>query len=379
VKCGSASGDAATSGPPIGCPSDGSVGVPDTLYVPVLKGRQGEFAALAAIQPVTRRHILPLVEIVPGPADERGAIRSFVNKTVMKLRPWAGSRLLLDAGLLPIDLQLHDGVGAVAYSVITALNNGLSATPVVRLSDEPLALTDAAQVHADCGGGVAIRLSVEDMDEDSEDIDEALSEALRRLKVDRPEADLVLDVGAVNGDLAVRAGSRLVTDLLRDITDIDEWRGVIVTAGAFPVDLSSVQRWVIGELPRYDAALWDHLQGRRRITRTPTYGDYAVAHPVLATGAAFPAAPQLRYTVADRWLALKGGRNDPRGHEQFYDVCEVIAAHPEFAGAALGKADARIANARANGRPGNAATWREIGTAHHLDYVVRRLTTLGEP
>ena len=352
--------------------------MPDTLYVPVLKGRQGEFAALAAIQPATRRHILPLVEIIPGPVDERGTVRSFVDRTAMKLRPWAANRLLLDAGLLPTDVELHDGFGAVGYSVTTALRHGVSATPVVRLSDEALALADAAQIHADCGGGAAIRLSAEDMDEDSEDIDEAVADVLRRLKIDRPEADLVLDVGGVNGDLAVRAGSRLVTDLLRDLSDIGEWREIIVTGGAFPADLSAVQRWVVGEPRRYDAALWDHLQGRRRISRIPTYGDYAVAHPVLASGPPFPAAPQLRYTVSDRWLTLKGGRNDPRGHDQFYDVCEIIEAHQEFAGAALGNADARIANARAYGT-GNAATWRELGTTHHLDYVVRRLTTLGEP
>ena len=41
----------------------------DVLYAPVLKGRQGELAALSMIQPVTRRHALPVLEIMP-PADE---------------------------------------------------------------------------------------------------------------------------------------------------------------------------------------------------------------------------------------------------------------------------------------------------------------------
>lgn len=42
------------------------------------------------------------------------------------------------------------------------------------------------------------------------------------------------------------------------------------------------------------------------------------------------------------------------------------------------QADAWIADARTH-EPGNAATWREISTTHHLDYVVQRLTTLDEP
>jgi hypothetical protein len=350
--------------------------MPDPLYVPVLKGRQGELAALGEVQPTTRRHVLPLVEIVPGPIDDPDGIRVVINKTCMKLRAWRENRLLLDAGLLPTDIEVGDG-GPLRLAATTAIRSGIHATPVVRLGDEPLAHADAAFVHREHGSGVAVRLNTEDMDEDPEDVDQGLADVLWRLGISRSDADLVLDVGAVGRDL-VRAQSRLVTDLLRDLK-VDEWRQIIVTAGAFPVDLSVVAPWVLGEPRRYDAVLWDQLQGRRRIIRKPTYGDYAIAHPTLASGPPFPPAPQLRYTVSTCWLVLKGERRDPRGHEQFYEVCEKIAQHDEFAGEALGWADKRIANARVVGKPGNATTWRQIGTTHHLDYVVRRLTTLGEP
>jgi hypothetical protein len=354
--------------------------MPDVTYVPVLKGRQGEFAALAAIQPTTRQRILPLLEIVPGPADEPAALKSVIERTANKLGPWAGNRLLLDAGLLATDVELHNGRGAVGFSSDVALIRGVDATPVVRLNDELLAHFDAAKVHADHGTGVTIRLNAEDLDEDPEDIDEALAGLLGHLGITRANVDLVLDLGAVSGDLTVRAGSRLAADVLRDLTAIEQWREIIVTAGAFPVDLSEFSPWTIGEIPRDDAALHDHIRQRKRRLRIPTFGDYSIAHPLLATGPTFPAAPQLRYTVADRWITLKGSRTDPRGHEQFYEICETIARHPDFVGARLGKADTRIADPRARGQgPGNASTWREIGTTHHLDYVVQRLTTLGEP
>lgn len=352
--------------------------MPDIVYVPVLKGRQGEFAALADVQPSTRQRILPLIEVVPGPADEPVALRQVIDRTAKKLRPWAGSRLLLDAGLLPADAELRDGFGAVGYAVITALADGVPATPVVRLNDEGQARADAATVHADTSSGIAVRLGPEDLDEDSEDIDNALTDLLRDLHISRAETDLVLDLGVVNGDLGVRAGARLAADALRGLSEVMDWRQLIVTAGAFPADLSAYSPWTIGEPNRYDAELYDHLQQRKRLERMPTYGDYAIAHALLATGPAFHPAPQLRYTVADRWLALKGTRNDPRANDQFYEVCERIAQHPEFVGASLGNADARISDPRGHG-PGNAATWRAIGTTHHLDYVVQRLTSLGEP
>jgi hypothetical protein len=353
--------------------------MPDPVYVPVLKGRQGEFAALPELQEFTRERILPLVEIVPGPDDEPTTLRQVIDKSVRKLRSWAGRRLLLDSGLLPADVLVGEGVGAVAFAVMRAHElAGANATPVVRLNDEPLAYSDATAIHGDYTGGIALRLGTEDLEDDPEDVVEALRDVLQALSVGPSDVDLVFDLGPVSGDLAVHAGARFVADLLRALPTPDDWREVIVTSGAFPADLSFVESWRLGEPLRYDAQLYDRLQQRRRLPRLPLYGDYAVAHPVMSNGPAFSAPPQLRYTVADRWLTMKGGRNDPRGHEQFYVVCEHIRDHPEFVGAALGQADDRIANARQHG-PGNTSTWRQIGTTHHLDYVVQRITTLGEP
>jgi hypothetical protein len=351
--------------------------MPDVLYVPLLKGRQGEFSALAEIQPLTRQHILPLVELVPAPTDDRSSIKAIVDKSVSKLRTWAGHRLL-DAGYLATEVDLGNQLGAVAYSVMKAHEEGIAATPVARLNDEDQALSDAAAIHRDFGGGVSIRLGTEDLEEDPEDVVDTLQSVMSTLGVRAPDVDLVFDLGTIAGDLAVHAGARFVADLLRNLPTPGDWRQIVVAGGAFPSDLSSVAAWKLGEFPRYDAQLFDRLLQRRRIPRQPTYGDYAVAHPELVLGNAFPAPPQLRYTVADRWLVLKGRRNDPRGHDQFFMVCEHISQHPEFVGEALGKADARIAHAKDHG-PGNASTWRQIATTHHLDYLVQRLTSLGEP
>ncbi len=188
--------------------------MPDIAYVPVLKGRQGEFAALASIQPATRVRILPMVEIVPGPADEPNALKSVIDRTAKKLHPWAGNRLLLDAGLLATDVEVADGLGAVGYAVVKAISDGVSATPVVRLNDEARAHDDAAAVHAENASGIAVRLNPEDLDEDPEDIDAGLGDLLRRLAVNRGEMELILDLGVVNGDLGVRAGSRIVADAI---------------------------------------------------------------------------------------------------------------------------------------------------------------------
>lgn len=351
--------------------------MPEPIYVPVLKGKQGELGALVKIQSLTRKNVLPLLEIVPSATDERPALRDGVDRTIRKLQALVGGRIMLDTGLLPPEVDLGDKRGPTGYALDKARERGVNAVPVVRLSNDARVEAEVAQSHVDHGSGTAVRLVFEDMDEDGDDIDAALGNLLNRLGLHRPDVDLVLDLGAIDGDLAVRALARLVRDVVGELRDVTDYRLLVVTSGAFPADLSGVAPWTIGDLPRRDATLWDQIQ-RRRIPRVPAFGDYGVSHPLLANGPAFSPAPQLRYTVSDRWLAMKGKRNDPRGHAQFYEICDDIAAHADFSGPALGSADAWIADPRSHGT-GNAATWREIGTTHHLDYVVQRLTNLGEP
>lgn len=300
------------------------------------------------------------------------------RKSVERLVKSWQSPVLLDGGLLDLSLHLQGHARGPVFELMEhARAARVPAIPVLRLGDDVLARIDAAAACAQSPHGLAIRLVGEDLDEEPDDLDDNLDTLLGEVGVRRGETDLLLDAGAVDGDLAVRGGARIVLSLLRGLSSVQDWRSVTVIGGAFPEDLSAFQAWQVGRRPRFDAALYDQVMSKR-LPRAPDFGDYGVAHPSFKTGGPFAPPPQLRYTVAGDWLVVKGRRNDPRGNNQFYDVCDVIRQQPEFSGAALGTADARIADPRASG-PGNGSTWRQVSTTHHLDLVVRRLATLGEP
>ena len=350
------------------------------LYVPILKGRQGEFSALGDIQPRTRQAIVPLVEVVPPPTEEptAEAVVNACRDAATKLADvYTGHPLMLDAGLFDLSATRRSSKSAVGVLADWARSTGLEAQPVVRLGDPEAAHIDAGQANAEDGRGLTIRLLGEDLDEDGEDIDAALTAVLAKSGASRQHVDLLLDLGPVEGDIAVRGGASLVRSLLRGMDGVDEWRSVTVAAGGFPLDLSQFSAGVVGERPRFDAQLFDAVRSKR-LPCEVSYGDYGIAHPVLATGTPHLPPPQLRYTTAENWLVLKGRKNDPLGNAQFHRICEVIAQRPDFVGSRLGRADTRIANGSKEG-PGNAAIWRAIGTTHHLDFVAARLTTLGEP
>jgi hypothetical protein len=345
-----------------------------------LKGRLAEIAALGEISADTRSGLQPFVEVVPnGQVESVESIGVSCEKTVEKLaQSWAGEAAFVDCGYLDLEADLGGGGGAVDRTCRSAESRGVRATPVLRVDDPDLARRDVRVLHEDYDRGVAVRIVGDDLDEDPDDLDAALDQLLVECGLDRCKADVVFDAGAVDGDVAARGAARVIGSLFRDISDVGYWRSITVTGGAFPADLSAYDPFVVGERPRFDADMWAHVVNRNRCRRQPDYGDYAISHP-LATGAPFASAPQLHYTTGRDWLILKAKRSHLTDEDdQFYRICDAIAHHPRFVGAALGTADARIANSR-DFEPGNATTWRQIGTTHHLDLVVSRITTLGEP
>jgi hypothetical protein len=351
-------------------------GISSPRYVPILKGKRGEFDALRDLQPSTRSVVYPLVEILPSPEEQD--VDADVDKAMNALATrWYEEPTMLDVGYF--DLESDNGRTALGVAMDAAVGRLAHAVPVFRLADPAPVRADVARAAERDRHGAAIRLIGEDLDLFPEELNDELSLALSNIALSYSEVDLLFDLGAVSGDVAVLGGARLVVSLLRDLEGLPHYRSVTVASGAFPVDLSNVAPWTLGEHPRDDAALYNRIL-RRPSSRTIDYGDYAIAHPLLSGTVPFSPPPQLRYTVADRWLTLKARRNDPRGNAQFFDVCAAIAAHPDFVGADLGPADLRIASGPAEGYgPGNATTWRTIGTIHHADLVVSRLTNLGEP
>jgi Beta protein len=349
-------------------------------YVPVLKGKLGEFSSLRRVDADINAGILPLVEVIPeGERDDPAAIRIVCEKAAKRLGDnWGTNAALVDAGLLELSVESGNGMTATELACRHAEQWEVRAIPAVRLDDGDRAWSDVGVLHAEFGRGVGIRLVGEDLDEDGEDVDEMVDARLTSAGLHRGEADLLLDAGPIDGEVAALGVSRLMTALLKSLDKVHEWRSVTVVSGAFPNNLGMHPAWVVGEYARYDADVWAHVMNRRRLPRAPDFGDYAIAHPVLPVGNVGTPAPQLRYTASDRWLTIRAKKNDPRGYAQIFEICERIAEHPDFAGAALGWADSWIEN-KGNGRTGNATTWRQVGTTHHLDFVTRRLATLGEP
>jgi hypothetical protein len=158
---------------------------------------------------------------------------------------------------------------------------------------------------------------------------------------------------------------------------IAAWRQVVFAAASFPEDLSDVDAATVSTLPRREWELWSMLQRspKKLPRRDLVFGDYGITHPVPREldPRTMRMSASIRYTTRDSWLVIKGRNVRQYGFEQYFDLCGVLVNRPEYSGADFSWGDDYSAKcAERESGPGNATTWRKVGTNHHLTLVARQ-------
>ena len=355
---------------------------PSFVYMPILKGKEGEFAALEALSGDVRNVLLPLVEVPRVPYDyinERAAksLDAHLNSVAQRLaKCWGnGQPIYLDVPWLGEDEQITNAAHAMQRVLANCAGLALRVVPVVRVGSHVDYIESAAHHAAECRTGVAIRLTVDNF---AEEVDTARE--LEQLQshlgdAQASEIDLLIDledVGRDGRDLLV------VRYVLTAVPNVMSWRRVVIAGASFPEDLSEIDAASTTKLPRREWQLWQALW--RRPDRLPRhdliYGDYGIAHPIPKEldPRTMRMSASVRYTTEEDWLIVKGRNVRQYGFEQYHDLSRLLVSHADFCGPNFSWGDQFIADcARGKQGPGNATTWRKVGTNHHLTFVTRQL------
>jgi len=339
-------------------------------YVPILKGKRAEFPALGSLH--SKNGITPLLEVVPS-ADANTVPRRMANQ-------WP-SDVAYFIDLLFLDDPDDDVVPATGQHPVRVCfaeveEQDQVAVPVTGLSRSPGYQSAVQQVVSQQGNGLVLRLTPDDF-EDADELEAGLEGVPGLFELEIGEIDLLLDIGSVSNSSAgtVAQIHRANIDL---IPGLNEWRTLTVGASAFPLSLAPLVRDQWNPSSRQDWRGWRQLIiGAKPPTRLPAYSDYAIAHPALPPEGRATILAQLRYAAADSWIIWKGRNVFTEGFDQFYAICQDLTGRPEYRGAAFSWGDAEIAQKAANvGSPGNAETWRKIGTNHHIETVLEQIANL---
>lgn len=346
-------------------------------YVPVLKVKRGEKAALQAIPTPLRAYITPLLEIVerkPEKTIDAHLVTAFKD---LQETTRIYSRCLIDARELEAE-----GVAAARAVFHRASVDRIIFTPVTGISRT--ADVAAALDHSD--NGIAIRLTRREFEAGA--LPRGLSRFMINHKLDPARVDLIIDLGPV--DNMIQEGvSDLATSFLSVVPDQRVWRTLTLSACAFPMSMGGVERDSHDLAERNEWRVWrDRLHtNRRALVRLPSYSDCGIQHTKGVEGfdpRTMQASAAIRYTLQEDWLLIKGvgvrsrppSQQFPRLAKQLvYGRLSTHFAGPSHCSGCLGVKDA------ADGAAGFGAleAWRRLGTIHHITTVVRALTALPWP
>ena len=355
------------------------------LYVPILRGKDGEYAALEALREDVRPFLRPLIEIPGVPYD-------YVNERPSKSldehvagiherlrRSCQDSPVYLDLPWFDEEERLVNGEAAIGSVLANCATVGVNAVPVVSRSSSVDYLAKCGAHSATSGAGICVRLYVEDFEEDI-DLDSEVDRIRTGLgNGNEVPVDLVIDLEDLGRD-ASRA-VLVARSVFSMIPKKDEWRHIILAAASFPEDLSDVNAATVTTLPRHEWDLWKTLQRRPSILprRELIFGDYAISNPISKEldPRTMRMSANIRYTARESWLVVKGRNVRQYGFDQYFDLCKVLIERPEYCGQDYSWGDEYISECASHSKgPGNATTWRKVGVNHHMTLMVREIANL---
>ncbi len=352
-------------------------------YLPILKGRKGEYGALETLSPAVKSSLTPLIEIPPIPWDwdeEQPAksIDGHLEKVGANFeRSWPLDRpVYVDLLWISENERMSDGEHPLEYVFRVARERSLSAIPVINLIRCDEYVGACRTVLQRDNRGICLRIQREDFAE-FPNLESQMFGMLESLPVSTRATDLILDIRSIAPPRQVDVDS--VISMVKTIPRLHEWRSFTLAATSFPENLTGLPPSDSSLIERTEWRLWLDLWRRQReISRRPTFGDYAISHPEPSEVEPRVMRPSasIRYTAEEAWLVLKGQNLRDNGFAQFHQVCRDLIRRPEYSGGDFSWGDRYIYDcASQRTGPGNLTTWRKVGTSHHVAFAVRQLAT----
>jgi hypothetical protein len=353
-----------------------------STYVPILKAKEGEFAALEVLAHQVKDAVHPVLEIPGVPIDHASGLpaktlsQHVANLPDRIVKAWQSRPFYLDTPYFGDKERLDHGPCALEGILAECFAKSAQPIPVLRSGSTD----ECFSVVAGVSGTVSIRLSLVDFSEDN-DVAATVGKMVDAIgRSEASDVDLIIDLGELPRDQSTAI--LIARSIFGLLPRRNEWRRIILTAASFPEDLSEIGARSIERIPRKEWLLWRALQKRPSLLpRNLLYSDYTISHPTLKEidPRVMRMSAAIRYTSETEWVIVKGSSVGRYGFEQYFDLCKRLVELEDFAGEDFSWGDRFIADcARSMAGPGNATTWRKVGVNHHMTLVAYQLSNPAE-
>jgi hypothetical protein len=351
-------------------------------YVPCLQWKQAEYQAIFGLSSTARNLITPLIEVPEigfdfetrsETKDVDEHLAPFANRLCTK---WGRAPCFVDVVRISPDKLMADGRHPVSFVFDTLRIFGCSAEPVTGIARDLRYQRAIKRVVSKDARGLALRLKIDEAARPN--AKEKIDELFAVIGADAENWDLILDLGAPNF-VPVEGFTKMIEALIRRLPYLPRWRTFTVIGTSFPSTMAEIKR-SLEMIPRWEWILYNRLVANlsRGSIRVPTFGDYAINHPdplSLDMRLVKPSA-SIRYAIDDGWLIVKGPNVRDNRFDQYRGHCQTVINSGNYMGPGFSQGDKYINACAKGGKTGNLTTWRNVGTNHHIEKVVRDVSSL---
>jgi len=337
-------------------------------YVPILKGKQGEFIALQKLPSDIKNKIIPVIDLVPNNTKN---IEDHVKSILRYFSKWEKERLIyIDGYLLDDSILLPGNIHPVQFIYDSLISDGYNIVPVLCgvISNELKSVVKDISIKAN--KGTAVRIFAKTIEEINAEIDELLT----FLQLSPNRIDLIIDLRSmIDAELLERIN--FIIKIFANLIFLNSWQSITLSGGNFPIDLTELAPEQVHSIQRKQWQLWKSIILNNPEIK-PAYSDYAIAHPSLSelAGDQINASASIRYTHEENYYVYRGRGTRQHGFEQFFDISETLINSNHFYGIEHCEGDKFINRCGTiKDKTGNLTTWRWVGTAHHITVVVNQL------
>lgn len=344
-------------------------------YVPVLKVKPGEKAALDLLDPALKVRVTPLLEIVEH-KDPKKSIDAHLDTAFKGL-----AESVHDFPRCFIDTHEIEAFGEEAAGAVfqRATDAGIVFTPVTGISRT----ADLMPAINNQTNGIALRVTRKEFESGS--LEDRLHGFMGEHRLNADATDLIIDLGTVD-NFVVSGIAALTNAFLADVPDHEQWRTFTISGCAFPYSMQIVDRHSHQLVERSEWIAWyDNLYSRRgELTRLPTFSDCCIQYPTGVEGIDFRIvgySAAVRYALADSWLLIKGESVKKILPSKQFPMLATrlvyggLSAHYHGADHCAGCASMKDAADHVKGH-GSSGVWRRLGTVHHITVALQELESL---
>lgn len=350
---------------------------PSTFYVPIVKGKAGDLAAIGTVSSVTRQQIKPLFELLPVARKRPSAEQNVFDfcSLVQKHVPLGDA--FVDFYGLTGDEMTADGSNAVlrGFELLKAFGRAVTPTFGFERNDDlwgPLGI-----VARDFGKGFCFRLGRDEISvAQRNDTWASIIEISAEMGLGASQVDILIDLRSVTAAEATSLPELLVSFLFEN-PGVGEYRSLIVAGSSALDSVSDVAEEGMLEVRRQELHVWSTLWLDMPDGIKPTYGDYGVVHPDFSDQGANPNInAKIRYTAANKIVYFRGHRllKPIVDFSQYHDLAaRVVRAglhkrrDESFGDAYLSDCANRLI------KPGTPRSWVQADMNHHVTYTARQI------